>query len=103
MKLAGKVVEVGSAEAVLRSPSHPYTRALLDAMPRAGVKTLESITGQPPDLSKLDAGCAFAPRCAHRFERCATEPGLLPVADGHGSACWLVEAGLAHQGTRERL
>ncbi len=88
---AGRIVELGDAEQVLRTPQHPYTSALLAALPRAGQKTLESISGQPPDLSKLPPGCAFAPRCPKRFDRCGAEPGLLGVNLQHQAACWAVE------------
>lgn len=88
---AGRVVENGSAEAVLIHPRHPYTRALLAALPRVGQTQLESISGQPPDLAKLPSGCSFSPRCPSRFDRCDVEPGLLDAEPGHRSACWLVE------------
>lgn len=88
---AGRVVENGTAEAVLTRPKHPYTTALLAALPRVGQTELESISGQPPDLAKLPPGCSFAPRCRHRFDRCEVEPGLLKAEQEHSSACWLVE------------
>lgn len=88
---AGRVVEIGSADAVLLEPTHPYTKALLAALPRAGQAQLESIPGQPPDLANLPDGCSFAPRCPFRFEKCDIEPPLLEAAPGHHSACWLVQ------------
>ncbi len=88
---AGRVVEEGSAEDVLRKPAHPYTQALLQALPMVGQKTLESIPGQPPDLAKLPPGCSFAPRCKFRFEPCGAEPDLIGASDGHGAACWLAD------------
>lgn len=88
---AGKIVEIGSADSVLRTPEHPYTKALLNALPRAGMESLESIGGQPPDLAKLEPGCAFAPRCAFRHERCSTDPDLFPVSGNHSAACWLAD------------
>jgi oligopeptide/dipeptide ABC transporter ATP-binding protein len=72
---------------------HPYTEALLKAMPELGAERLEAISGQPPDLADLPEGCAFGPRCKSRFERCRKEPDLLWNPDGHGSACWLAEQG----------
>lgn len=89
---AGRVVENGSAERVLLQPRHPYTQALLAALPRVGQTSLASIGGQPPDLAKLPPGCSFSPRCPFRFEKCAADPPLLAAEPGHGSACWLVEA-----------
>jgi oligopeptide/dipeptide ABC transporter ATP-binding protein len=85
---AGAVVERGPAETVLLRPEHPYTKALLEALPRKGQKKLASISGQPPDLAKLPPGCAFAPRCPFRFEKCEQEPSLLSVAADHHAACW---------------
>jgi oligopeptide transport system ATP-binding protein len=87
---AGKIVEMGSAEAVLRHPAHPYTQALLNALPTAGKKTLESIGGQPPSLINLPVGCAFAPRCPVRDPRSDEDPGLFEVEPGHAAACWRV-------------
>lgn len=92
---AGRIVETGSAEHVLRTPVHPYTQALLAALPRVGQKMLESIVGQPPDLSNLPKGCSFSPRCKFRFERCDVEPGLLQSTKGRSAACWMVEPSLA--------
>ena len=86
---AGRVVETGTAEQVLRSPRHPYTEALLDALPRVGVDRLRVIGGQPPALDRLPEGCAFAPRCPKRFDKCVEDPSLFCDEDGHGAACWL--------------
>lgn len=85
---AGRIVELGEATDVLRKPAMPYTRALLNALPRAGVAKLEAIQGQPPDLQALPQGCAFGPRCAFRTEKCSEEPELLAVTPRHTSACW---------------
>lgn len=88
---AGRIVEVGAAADVLQRPAMPYTRALLNALPQPGKAKLEAISGQPPDLARLPEGCSFAPRCPLRFARCGEEPGLIPVGEGHESACWLAE------------
>jgi oligopeptide/dipeptide ABC transporter ATP-binding protein len=90
---AGRVVEDGSAEQVLRSPAHPYTRALLSALPKVGQKELASIPGQPPNLAHLPGGCSFAPRCPFKPAKAEIEPPLLQVGEGHRAACWLVEQG----------
>ncbi len=97
---AGRIVEAGRAERVLRTPEHPYTQGLLASLPRAGQDRLDSIPGQPPRFGSLPEGCAFGPRCANRFDRCDAEPGLLPTPDGHRAACWLVLG--APTPTRER-
>lgn len=87
---AGRVVETGPAESVLHSPGHPYTQALLAALPRRGQTELPAIAGQPPNPTTMPPGCPFAPRCPRRYDRCDREPGLLPLAPQHGAACWLV-------------
>jgi len=73
---AGRVIEEGSTEEVLRRAKHPYTQGLLASLP-GGRERLSSIPGQPPDFRSLGKGCAFAPRCPHRFSKCDEEPGLL--------------------------
>jgi oligopeptide/dipeptide ABC transporter ATP-binding protein len=92
---AGKIVEQGSAHDVYADPRHPYTMGLLDSVPRLDIprKTkLHPIDGQPPDLTHLPPGCAFAPRCQYAIARCQTEvPPLLPVTTNHLSACWVAE------------
>jgi oligopeptide/dipeptide ABC transporter ATP-binding protein len=93
---AGRIVEQGTARDLYARPQHPYTLGLLRSVPRLDAprrERLDPIDGQPPDLSRLPAGCAFAPRCAFRVERCRAErPQLRPVGDaGHVSACWEVE------------
>ncbi|MFZ9709001.1 MAG: ABC transporter ATP-binding protein [Steroidobacteraceae bacterium] len=69
----GRVVETGSVREVLGTPRHPYTRALLDSMPRldaTGQGPLQAIAGQPPNPRRLPSGCAFHPRCRHSSEHC---------------------------------
>lgn len=85
---AGQIVEYGPAESVLTDPEHPYTRALLGAVPRVGVERLSAIEGQPPRFDQLPPGCAFAPRCPKRFEKCVEQPGLDLISPEHRCACW---------------
>ncbi len=89
---AGKIIEQGSARQIYHQPSHPYTLGLLKSVPRLDQprkEKLDPIEGQPPDLTRLDEGCAFRPRCRYAIDRCANEiPRLEPVSEGHTSACW---------------
>jgi oligopeptide/dipeptide ABC transporter ATP-binding protein len=93
---AGRIVERATARELYANPRHPYTLGLLKSVPRLDVPRrlrLDPIEGQPPDLTRLPAGCAFGPRCAFRVERCGVEaPPLIPIGDsGHVSACWETE------------
>jgi oligopeptide/dipeptide ABC transporter ATP-binding protein len=90
---AGRIIERGTARELYANPRHPYTLGLLRSVPRLDEPRrgrLDPIDGQPPDLTRLPAGCAFAPRCAFSVPRCAGErPGLVAVGgSGHVSACW---------------
>jgi oligopeptide/dipeptide ABC transporter ATP-binding protein len=89
---AGRIIESGDAEQIYHNPKHPYTLALLRSVPRMDVargQKLLPVDGQPPDLTKLDEGCAFRPRCAFATEQCArAKPTLDEVEAGHISACW---------------
>src|SRR5215831_18446835 len=69
---AGRVVESGPVSRIFNAPTHPYTEALLNSIPRMSdtAQRLTAIEGQPPDLAALPRGCAFAPRCVRAFERC---------------------------------
>ncbi|MFQ6012919.1 MAG: ABC transporter ATP-binding protein [Thermoplasmata archaeon] len=87
---AGRIVEIGSAEQVYTSPLHPYTRMLMNSVPRLrSDASPESIPGSPPDLVELPEGCRFRPRCPFAFEKCTEEPSLLGAK--RLAACWLPE------------
>jgi len=89
---AGRAVEHGPARQVFDSPQHPYTWGLLESMPtvEAKVAHLHAIEGSPPSVIHLPPGCAFNPRCPHRFEPCTRiRPPLEPVEGGHDDACHL--------------
>jgi oligopeptide transport system ATP-binding protein len=96
---AGRVVESAPARELYARPHHPYTRGLLASVPRLDSDTsaqLVPIEGQPPDLSALPPGCAFAPRCQLASAKCRAErPALEPVAPGHASACFAETDALA--------
>jgi len=87
---AGKIVEMQPVRDLFYTPKHPYTRALLDSMPKLGSKEpLYAIPGQPPDLSALPPGCSFHPRCAHALDRCCTEePCEQSLGDDRTVRCW---------------
>jgi oligopeptide/dipeptide ABC transporter ATP-binding protein len=90
---AGRIVEAGSASAIYHDPRHPYTMALLRSVPRLDrprQARLDPVDGQPPDLARLDDGCAFRPRCRFAVAACAVgRPALTPVAEaGHVAACF---------------
>jgi oligopeptide transport system ATP-binding protein len=87
---AGRIVESGSREAVLQRPRHPYTRALLDALPHpeaARDRPLVAIEGAPPSPVHIPAGCAFHPRCTYAQASCAQEVPPLVAVDGRRLAC----------------
>jgi peptide/nickel transport system ATP-binding protein len=92
---AGRKVEEAPVEALFALPRHPYTRGLLNSIPRLGEaeargrKRLAEIPGVVPSLREEIPGCIFAPRCAYATERCRREyPPLERKAAGHTVACW---------------
>ena len=92
---AGRIVETGEAAAVFGTPLHPYTRALVEAVPRLhGPRHApKSIPGDPPDLHDPPPGCSFHPRCPSAFAKCPRlDPPLEEVEPGRRAAC------LLHQG-----
>ena len=89
---AGRIIEAGTTREIFSRPRHPYTLGLLASVPRMdsppGAR-LVPIEGQPPDLARLDAGCAYRPRCRWAVAACAAaRPALDPVFEGHLSACF---------------
>jgi oligopeptide/dipeptide ABC transporter ATP-binding protein len=86
---AGRIVETADVYTIFREPHHPYTWALLNAVPRIGrTDRLESLAGQPPLVRDHYSGCLFAPRCPLVGDDCQLEPELLDRADGHAARCW---------------
>ena len=90
---SGKIVERGSNMSIFHSPRHPYTNALLEAVPRLDLvnkQVLSSIEGTPPDLLNPPAGCPFCTRCKYCMEICCTEePPAVAFEEGHEASCWL--------------
>ena len=90
---AGSVVESGTTGDIFKEPQHPYTRGLMNAIPRPGSrgKKMAAILGTEPSNPGEVMGCAFAPRCEFAFERCTREvPKLFDLEENHKSACFLV-------------
>jgi oligopeptide/dipeptide ABC transporter ATP-binding protein len=89
---AGKIVEMGTAKQIYHEPKHPYTIGLLNSVPRMDLprgQKLIPIEGAPPDLTRLDGGCSYRPRCKWRIDKCASSyPPLEKVRDQQYSACW---------------
>ena len=88
---AGRLIEIGPVNEVIRHPQHPYTVGLMASIPGLARRRerLYQIEGAMPRLAAIPTGCAFNPRCPHAAERCRTErPELLPVG-GSRAACWL--------------
>ena len=96
----GKIMEIGPAESVIRSPRNPYTQALVSVSPSpdpptAGERARRTILkGETPDAAHIPNGCRFNPRCPLVFDRCLVEePPLFDVGGGQSAACWLAEPG----------
>lgn len=87
---AGKIVEVGETQEILRNQLHPYTEALFSSLPRIGDKTQrKGLTGQPPDLKNPPSGCRFHPRCPYAKHICSKEEPKMMKDSDHQVACWL--------------
>ena len=88
---AGRIVESGRTEDVLATPAHPYTRGLLDAVPRLGGTRgqMKGIDGSVPHPARLPAGCKFAPRCPKAQDKCrGVEPEITPAGKGRNVRCY---------------
>ena len=94
----GRIMEIGPAEAVIRTPQNPYTEALVSVSPSPdpptpGARAARTILkGETPDAAHIPSGCRFHPRCPKAFDRCLVEsPPLFDLGGGQASACWLAE------------
>ena len=91
---AGKIVETAETRDLFNNPTHPYTIALMNSLPKMGAKVdrLYTIEGQPPELQNLPPGCNFAPRCPEAMEICRQEyPPQSMVTEEHYMNCWLAK------------
>ena len=89
----GVIVEQGRAEEVLSAPRHPYTQALLAAVPRLAPRSAAGLdlTGELTAANAAYSGCPLRPRCAHATERCRQPPPMIDLGEGHRAACWLLQ------------
>ncbi len=87
----GQVMECGPTDVIFSAPSHPYTSALLDTIPRLdrGQEELRVIVGDPPDMLALPAGCPFQPRCPARLPKCADTRPVLETTGKRSRGCHL--------------
>ena len=101
---ASRIAEEADRNDIFAKPAHPYTRGLLNSIPKltASSGRLEAIPGQVPSPFDYPSGCHFRDRCPHVFDKCAQEnPPLMELGDGHRAACWISEK-LIHQGNIEK-
>lgn len=92
---AGKMVEEATTEKIFGDPLHPYTRYLINSLPRFGDKTTrETVPGSPPSLIDLPSGCPFHPRCPYALDICTRQmPSFIGLHTSHKVACWLIGEG----------
>lgn len=90
---SGSVAELGKTEDIFNNPIHPYTKMLVDALPRVGEDIQRvGIAGRPPALKNPPPGCRFAPRCPHATDRCRSEvPKFREIVPGRFAACHLLK------------
>ena len=91
---AGKIVEEGTSRQIFYEHTHPYTEGLLESVPEVDTpddQRLKPIPGNPPDMSCLSPGCAFAPRCPCAMQICVKEDApLFEIDETHAAACWMM-------------
>jgi peptide/nickel transport system ATP-binding protein len=92
---AGKIVEEAPTDIIFSHPAHPYTRFLIDSLPKFGDKSMRSsVPGNPPSLTNLPDGCPFHPRCPHTTDICREQmPDFVSQDTNHKVACWLASSG----------
>lgn len=94
---AGRLIEIGPVEQVLKSPAHPYTRGLMASIPALGarVEHLHQIDGAMPRLNAIPEGCAFNPRCTEAGPRCRRDRPALVATPTGAAACWIHDGGVS--------
>ena len=98
---AGQIVETAGIYEIFDNPCHPYTRGLMNSIPKiegkkSQQKKLNVIKGYVPHPSAFPKGCRFSPRCRLAFEKCfSQQPGLMKVSGDHYAKCWLYENGFS--------
>ena len=95
----GSIVEKGSVDEVLRNPAHPYTKALLQTIPKLGQgkkQKLEPIRGATPDPYMRQKGCQFMPRCDYASDECNQFPEDMHITDSHYAKCWKSKEVIKH-------
>jgi oligopeptide/dipeptide ABC transporter ATP-binding protein len=92
---AGKVVENATVATIFEEPHHPYTKGLLNSIPKLGNRKarLDVIQGTVPNPLNLPKGCLFKRRCPYAMPICDTAPPLQKISEGHLSRCWLTPEG----------
>ena len=86
---AGHIIEEANANEIFKSPKHPYTKALIKALPDFNTTKLEAIEGQPPSIKDSFKGCPFEPRCKEKITQCATYFPLCKKIENSNVCCWL--------------
>jgi peptide/nickel transport system ATP-binding protein len=81
----GQIIEIAGKDAFFKEPLHPYSKALLDAVPERG---MHPIPGLSPSMIEVPEGCRFHPRCPHKTERCLQNPPVVEL-EGRSVRCWL--------------
>ncbi len=102
----GRIVELADTDQIFSDPRHPYTRALIDSIPRMSAESLNDvfdIEGEPPSPFDVPSGCRFHPRCPIATERCRVEdPALIPLGPPHSSACLYADELAPYPGAPEK-
>lgn len=101
---AGRIVEEAPVVDLFKNPLHPYTQGLIKSVPilRSGIKKLNSIPGNVPDLSMLPKGCKFAPRCEFAMDICnEKEPELMELGNGRRCRCYLMDESRGKVGNKD--